>query len=110
MTKCKNCDRDLLTQLLEPGAVGRCPWCGSMLVRNYTTLLPRLIDEVESSGGNLERALRLLTGWTGFQIKGSSVLGRLEAALRDQDVGPQDGDEASIVDAVRFNTVRQQAA
>jgi hypothetical protein len=38
---------------------------------------------------DLERALRLLrSGWTGFRINGSSVLGRLEAALLDQVVGP----------------------
>jgi hypothetical protein len=111
MGNCKHCDRDfLLTQLLEPSAVGRCPWCGSMLVHNYTVLTPRLIDEAESGGQNLERALRLLSsGWAGFQINGSSVLAPLEAALLDRDVGAQ-GDKASAVDAPSFETEGERAA
>jgi hypothetical protein len=56
--------------------------------------MPRLIDEVESGGQNLERALRLLSSsWAGFQINGSSELAALEAALLDRDAGPQ-GDKA----------------
>jgi hypothetical protein len=111
MGNCKHCDRDvLLTQLLEPSAVGRCPWCGSLLVHNYTVLMPRLIDEAESGGQNLEGALRLLSsGWTGFQINGSSVLAALEAALLDRDTGTQ-GDKAITVDVAGYSTEGVRAA
>jgi hypothetical protein len=50
--------------------------------------MPRLIDEAESGGQNLEHALRLLSSsWAGFQINGSSELAALEAALLDRDAG-----------------------
>jgi hypothetical protein len=59
MGNCKHCGRDfLLTH--EPSAVGRCLWCGSMLVHDYSVVMPRLIDEAGSDAQNLERALRLL--------------------------------------------------
>jgi hypothetical protein len=86
MGKCKHCDRDLLlTQLLEADTIGRCPWCGAMLVRHYTMLLPRLIAEAERSGQDLGRILRLLSGgWAGFQLNEGSD-GPIEASLLDQD-------------------------
>ena len=95
MGKCKYCARDfLLTQLLESGTVGRCPWCGAMLVNHYTALLPRLIDEAERAGRELERALRLLSdGWTDFQIDDRTILEPIAASLLDRDEGDQSGDE-----------------
>jgi hypothetical protein len=112
MGKCKHCDRDLLlTQLLESGTVGRCPWCGAMLVHHYTALLPRLIDEAERAGRELGRALRLLSdGWTGFKIDDRTILGPIAASLLDRDEGDQSGDEAIATAAVTRRTECERAA
>jgi hypothetical protein len=110
--KCKHCDRNLLlTQLLQPGTVGKCPWCGAMLVRHYTVLLPRLIDEAERAGGELGRVLGLLSaGWTGFRINDHSILGPIEASLLDRDESAQDPDEAIAPVSVTDRTVSEPAA
>ena len=84
--RCKRCNRDLhLDQLLRPGTYGRCPWCGAMLVRHYTPLLPRLVEEAQAAGTELGRILRLLSsGWCDFEINEASVLRPIESSFLDR--------------------------
>lgn len=91
---CEACKREFL--LAQVTAQGACPWCGTTLAPNYTTMLSQAIRRASALGDAYVDALRQLAGLQGrFTLDADRFLTPVREALSSGRAQRDTADSAS---------------